>query len=51
MSFFTKTNNRKASVLGVDTNGRGRIIRKGYRRLNMVEIFCTHIYKWKNETY
>jgi hypothetical protein len=25
-------------------------IRKGCRRVNMVEILCTHVCKWKNET-
>jgi hypothetical protein len=38
-------------VLGVSTSGRGKDIRKRHRRVNMVEIFCTHVCKWKNETY
>jgi hypothetical protein len=25
-------------------------VRKGWRRLNVVEILCTHAWKWKNET-
>jgi hypothetical protein len=31
-------------------SGRGEDIRKGYKRVNMVEILGTHVYKWKNET-
>jgi hypothetical protein len=23
---------------------------KGYRRVNMVQILCTHVCKWKNQT-
>jgi hypothetical protein len=37
-------------VWGVGTSGRGEDIRKRSKRVNMVEIFSTHIYKWKNET-
>jgi hypothetical protein len=28
----------------------GKDIRKGCRRVNMVEIFCTHVQKWKKKT-
>jgi hypothetical protein len=38
------------SCLGVGTSGRGEDIRKGFRRVNMVEILCPHVWKWKNET-
>jgi hypothetical protein len=24
--------------------------KKEYRRVNVVEILCTHVFKWKNET-
>jgi hypothetical protein len=34
----------------VGTNGRGEDIRKGYRRVNMVQILCTYVCKWKNDT-
>jgi hypothetical protein len=41
---FSKTEDRrvKRSCLGVGTSGRGQDIRKGCRRMNMVEILCTH---------
>jgi hypothetical protein len=35
---------------GPTSSGRGEDIRKGYKRVNMVEILCTHVWKWKNET-
>jgi hypothetical protein len=38
------------SCLGAGTSGRRKDIRKGCRRVNMVEILCTHVCKWKNET-
>jgi hypothetical protein len=51
MSFFlfTKTDNSKAKpvpVWGVGSSGRD--IRKGYRRVKMVEYYV-RICKWKNE--
>jgi hypothetical protein len=39
-----------SSCLGAGKSGRGEDIRKGCRRMNMVEIICTHVRKWKNET-
>jgi hypothetical protein len=50
MSFFQKqrTGRQKDPVLGVGISGRGDI-RKGCRRVNMVEIY-THVCKCKNET-
>jgi hypothetical protein len=27
----------------------GEDIRKGYRKVNMVEMLYTHVWKWKNE--
>jgi hypothetical protein len=32
-------------------SGKGKDVRKVCGRLNMVEILCTHLCKWKNETY
>jgi hypothetical protein len=29
--------------LGVDTRGSGENIRKGFKRVNVVKILCTHI--------
>jgi hypothetical protein len=51
MSFFSKMENRKAKqILGVSISGKGEDIRRGYRRVNVVEMLCTHVCKWKNET-
>jgi hypothetical protein len=50
--FSPKTYNKKAKQVlfgGLVPVGEGRI-RKRYRRVNMVEILCTHVCKWKNET-
>jgi hypothetical protein len=30
-------------LLGLDTSGRGEDIRKGCRRVNVMEILCTHV--------
>jgi hypothetical protein len=30
--------------------GRGEDVGKGCRRVNMVQILCAHVCKWKNET-
>jgi hypothetical protein len=51
--FFTKLENRKAEQVlsgGVFTNGRGEDVGKKCRRMNMVKILYTYVYKWKNET-
>jgi hypothetical protein len=51
--FFLKNEEREGKtgpVWGVGTNGRGKNMRKRYKKVNMVEIFCTHVCKWKNET-
>jgi hypothetical protein len=45
---FLKTENRK-SCLGVGTSERGKDMRKGCRRVNMVEILYTHVCIWKNK--
>jgi hypothetical protein len=29
----------------------GKDVGKGCRRVNMVQILCAHVYKWKDETY
>jgi hypothetical protein len=50
---FTKLENRKAEqVLGrvVSTSGSGEEVGKGLGRVNILQILCTHVYKWKNET-
>jgi hypothetical protein len=58
MSFFfllqnQRTEGRNGSYLGV---GGGwyqweqEKVGKGYRRVNMVQILCTHVCKWKNQT-
>jgi hypothetical protein len=35
---------------GVGTNGNGEEMGKGYRRVNLVQIMCTHVYKQNNGT-
>jgi hypothetical protein len=46
--FFTKTeqDSKTGPVCGVGTSGE-EDIRKGCRRVNMVEILCTHVCEWK----
>jgi hypothetical protein len=51
--FFIKTENRRAEQVlpgGVGTSGRGEVAEKGCRKVNIVQILCTHVCKWKNET-
>jgi hypothetical protein len=45
MSFSQKqrTGRQNSSYLGVGTSGSRENIRKGCRRMNMMEILCTHI--------
>jgi hypothetical protein len=33
----------------VDTSGSKKDIRKGCRRVNIVQMLCTRVCKWKNE--
>jgi hypothetical protein len=40
--------NRKEEQVG--TSGSGEDVGKGCRRVNMVQILCTHVCKQKNET-
>jgi hypothetical protein len=53
MSFFFKNREQEGKtgpIWRVGTNGREEDLEKGCRRVNMVEILCTHVYKWENET-
>jgi hypothetical protein len=34
----------------VGTNGKGEDTKRRSQKVNMVDIFCTHVCKWKNET-
>jgi hypothetical protein len=34
----------------VGASGRGKEVGRGYRRVNMVPILCTHVCKWKKES-
>jgi hypothetical protein len=40
---------RTGPAWGVGTGRRGEKVRRGCRRVNMVQILCTHVCKWKNE--
>jgi hypothetical protein len=50
---FIKLENRRDELafylaeVGSDTSGRGEDVGKGCRRMNMVQILCTHVCKWK----
>jgi hypothetical protein len=35
---------------GVGTNERGEEVGKGHGKVNIVQILCTHVCKWKNDT-
>jgi hypothetical protein len=51
ISFFQKTKDRKVKqVLSWGWHQWEGDIRKGFRRVNVVEIFCTHVQKWKKKT-
>jgi hypothetical protein len=49
MSFFKNKNREQeskiGSVWGVETSRSGEDIRKGCRRVNIVEILCIYVYK------
>jgi hypothetical protein len=48
---YSKMEDKKVQqeLSGVGTSGRREDMRKGCRRVNVVEIFCANV--WKNETY
>jgi hypothetical protein len=46
MSFFKNGGQEGKQVLS-GTSGRGEDKRKGYRRVNMLEILCIHVQKWE----
>jgi hypothetical protein len=51
--YFTKWETRRAEqVLSVvvGTSGRGKEVEKGHGRVNMVQMLCTHVCKWQNDT-
>jgi hypothetical protein len=45
-----RTGRQNRSSLGVGTSERGEDIRKGCKRVNMVNKLCTHALKQKNAT-
>jgi hypothetical protein len=51
MSFFFykigEQAGRTGLIWGVGINGRGQEVGTGCRRVNMVQILCTHVCKWK----
>jgi hypothetical protein len=52
---FTKSDNRRTEQVlpgeeGVGISGRGEEVEKGCRRVNMVQILCAPVCKWKKET-
>jgi hypothetical protein len=34
----------------VDTSGRGEDMKKVCRRVKIMQIWCTHVHKWQNDT-
>jgi hypothetical protein len=45
-----RTGGKNRSCMGeVGTSGRGDEVGKGYGRVNMVQVLCIHVYKWKND--
>jgi hypothetical protein len=52
-SSYAKSENRMVEQIlpwGVHASGRGEEMEKGCRRVDIVQILCTHVCKWKNET-
>jgi hypothetical protein len=41
--FVFPKNKEQEGKIGVGTSGKGEDIKKGCRRVNMVEIICTHV--------
>jgi hypothetical protein len=52
ISLFKKKKGQEGKTAGprAGTMSSGEDIRKGCRRVNMVEILCIHVCKWKNGT-
>jgi hypothetical protein len=52
LSFAKSEHRREEKILpeGADTSGRGEEVRKGCKRVNMVQIVCTHECKQKKDT-
>jgi hypothetical protein len=53
MPFFDKDREQEgitSPLCGVGTSGMGEDVGRGCRKVNMVQILCIHICKWKNET-
>jgi hypothetical protein len=57
--FFSSTISENKSVeqvlprgreIMVPHSGRGEVVGKGDRRVNIVQKLCTHLYKYKNDT-
>jgi hypothetical protein len=46
-----RTGRENRSCLGVGTTWRGEYVGRGYRRVNMEQILCIHVCKWKSEAY
>jgi hypothetical protein len=51
--FFYKNGEQEGktgSGWGIGTSGSGEGIKKGCKRVNMMEMLCTHVCKWINGT-
>jgi hypothetical protein len=53
--FFYKIGEQEGGTVlprgrGVGTSGRGEVMGKGGRRVNVVQKMCTHVSKCKNDT-
>jgi hypothetical protein len=53
---FTKSENKRMEQVmprvweEVGTSGRVEVVEKGCKRVNMVQILCTYVCKFKNDT-
>jgi hypothetical protein len=50
-SFTKLEEGRTGPEWGGGTSGREEDVGKSCRRVNIVQILCTYVCKWKNETY
>jgi hypothetical protein len=52
LSLAKSKNRREEQILpgGIDTSRRGKDMGKGCKRVNMVQILCTHEWEWRKDT-
>jgi hypothetical protein len=50
VKLFAKNMADKEMLSTGGTSGRGKNVEKGCERVNIVQIWYTHVYKWENST-